>query len=97
MNEDGELSPFERMLAHQPNALKKVNCSSGLAEENISAPPHLSALKCHRSTAVLQNAIDQGAVDEGCSINDNRDAFERLSLHYFHPMTPEKLSGRIRA
>jgi hypothetical protein len=89
MNEERKLSPLERVLVHQPNALKKMDRSPGLSEEDVAASTHLRALEYYRPAAIFQNAIDHRAVNESCSINDNGDVFEHLSLHNLHASAPE--------
>jgi hypothetical protein len=76
-------------MLHETHSLEEVNCSPGLAEEDVPTTAHVGSLERYRNAAVIHDAVDHPAVNESCSIDHNRDAFERMSPHNLHSTTPE--------
>lgn len=65
---------------HQTDALQVVQCAAGTAIKHVTAAVHMGSVESNFPPVILQNAVDELAIDEVLVIEFHRIAAEDFAL-----------------
>lgn len=93
MHHSGDFSPLRRIEGHQADILEVLQRSASGAVEHMPATPERGLLKADITSAVFEDAIDQGAANEMLIVDGEIVAYQVFVLNDFQCEIPDVQVG----